>query len=387
MNKNIGILNEIKRGVPNRFGNMNPFHFEKFIGELFNDLGYQIEVTKSTGDFGADVLLVKDNIKTAVQVKRYGKENLVGVNEINQIIGGREYYRCDKAIIVTTSSFTKAAKKIADQTLVELWDWDKLLNEIKKVYMEGKNIYDFFDKENTMDTNEKEELHNNAQSENFLFQIEQIRENVETVYQNSNKKAGICTIVHIKMVNTTEQKIYVTIHMPIIITNIGNQIEAVASFAGTFTQGYVYPNANVPLIFSWYVDQIPSGRLIKNVIVKYQSEDGITKEKFVSPDSFTQIMNERKLELEIKPKSGCFIATAVYGTPLAPEINTLRDFRDNILLSSNTGEKFVYFYYRFSPPIANFISKHRLLKICIREFFINPSVKVVRLLNKVTNFQ
>ncbi|KKT19257.1 MAG: Restriction endonuclease [Parcubacteria group bacterium GW2011_GWB1_43_8] len=381
MNKNIGILNEIKRGVPNRFGNMNPFHFEKFIGELFNDLGYQIEVTKSTGDFGADVLLVKDNIKTAVQVKRYGKENLVGVNEINQIIGGREYYRCDKAIIVTTSSFTKAAKKIADQTLVELWDWDKLLNEIKKVYMEGKNIYDFFDKENTLDNNEKEELYNNAQSEIFLFQIEQIRENVETVHFNSNKAAGINTIVHIKMVNTTEQKIYVTMHMPIIITNIGNQIEAVASFAGTFTQGYVYPNANVPLIFSWYVDQIPSGRLIKNVIVKYQSEDGITKEKFVSPDSSTQITKERKL------KSGCFIATAVYGTPLAPEINTLRDFRDNILLSSKTGEKFVCFYYRFSPPIANFISKHRLLKICIREFFINPSVKVVRLLNKVTNFQ
>ena len=381
MNKNIGILNEIKRGVPNRFGNMNPFHFEKFIGELFNDLGYQIEVTKSTGDFGADVLLVKDNIKTAVQVKRYGKENLVGVNEINQIIGGREYYRCDKAIIVTTSSFTKAAKKIADQTLVELWDWDKLLNEIKKVYMEGKKIYDFFDKENTLDNNEKEELYNNAQSEIFLFQIEQIRENVETVHFNSNKAAGINTIVHIKMVNTTEQKIYVTMHMPIIITNIGNQIEAVASFAGTFTQGYVYPNANVPLIFSWYVDQIPSGRLIKNVIVKYQSEDGITKEKFVSPDSSTQITKERKL------KSGCFIATAVYGTPLAPEINTLRDFRDNILLSSKTGEKFVCFYYRFSPPIANFISKHRLLKICIREFFINPSVKVVRLLNKVTNFQ
>ena len=58
---------------------MNPFHFEKFIGELFNDLGYQTEVTKSTGDFGVDVLLVKDNIKTAVQVKRYGRENLVGV--------------------------------------------------------------------------------------------------------------------------------------------------------------------------------------------------------------------------------------------------------------------------------------------------------------------
>ena len=138
MKKNIGILDEIKRGIPNRFEEMNPFHFEKFIGELFNDLGYQTEVTKSTGDFGVDVLLVKDNIKTAVQVKRYGRENLVGVGDINQVIGGREYYKCDKAIIITTSTFTKAGKKLAEQTSVELWDWNKLLNEIKKYIWKGK---------------------------------------------------------------------------------------------------------------------------------------------------------------------------------------------------------------------------------------------------------
>jgi restriction system protein len=68
MKKDISILEEIKQGVPNRFSNMDPFHFEAFIGELFNDLGYQAEVTQSTGDFGADILLAKDDMKTAVQV-------------------------------------------------------------------------------------------------------------------------------------------------------------------------------------------------------------------------------------------------------------------------------------------------------------------------------
>lgn len=371
MKKNIGILDEIKQGIPNRFEKMNPFHFEKFIGELFNDLGYQTEVTKATGDFGADVLLVKDNIKTAVQVKRYGRENLVGVGEINQIIGGREYYRCDKAIIVTTSTFTKAAKKNAERTLVELWDWDKLLNEIKKVYMEGKDVYDFFDQEDTLDTSKKEETHKDTQNENFLFQIEQIREKAET-------KEGMMTIVYLKMANKTEQKIYVTIHMPIIITYIGSQIEAAYSFEGTFKEGYIYPNARVPLIFCWHTDQISSGKFIKNVIVKYHGQDEITKEEFVSADSSIKI---------VAPKHGCFIATAVYGTLLDPEVNTLRVFRDNILLSNNAGEKFVNFYYRFSPPIANFISKHSMFKTCIRKIFIAPFVKIAKLLNKRTDFQ
>lgn len=379
MKKNIGILDEIKQGIPSRFEKMNPFHFEKFIGELFNDIGYQTEVTKATGDFGADVLLVKDNIKTAVQVKRYSRENLVGVGEINQIIGGREYYRCDKAIIVTTSTFTKAAKKIAERTLVELWDWDKLLNEIKKVYMEGKDVYDFFDQEDTLDTSKKEETHNDTQNENFLFQIEQIREKAEM------KGGEMMTIVYLKMANKTEQKIYVTIHMPIIITYIGSQIEAASYLEGTFKEGYIYPNARVPLIFCWHADQISSGKFIKNVIVKYHGQDEITKEEFVSTDSSIKITGS---SIKIAaPKHGCFIATAVYGTSLAPEVNTLRVFRDNILLSNNAGEKFVNFYYRFSPPIANFISKHSMLKTCIRKIFVAPVVKIAKLLNKRTNFQ
>ena len=108
----------------------------------------------------------------------------------------------------------------------------------------------------------------------------------------------------------------------------------------------------------------------------------IIKEKFVSTDSSTKIAKGWSV-----PKPGCFIATAVYGTSLAPEINTLRVFRDNILLSNSIGKKFVHFYYRFSPPIANFISKHSILKTCIRKIFIAPSVNIAKLLNKRTNIQ
>jgi len=69
----------------------------------------------------------------------------------------------------------------------------------------------------------------------------------------------------------------------------------------------------------------------------------------------------------------CFIATAVYGSPLHPYVKVLRDYRDKYLLSSNIGRKCVDLYYRYSPQIAGFISKHKSLRIIAR-FYLLPFV-------------
>jgi len=65
-------------------------------------------------------------------------------------------------------------------------------------------------------------------------------------------------------------------------------------------------------------------------------------------------------------KSGCFIATAAYGTPMAQEIDVLRDFRDNRMLPTVVGKAFVQAYYRVSPPIAYLISRSETLKRAVR---------------------
>ena len=55
----------------------------------------------------------------------------------------------------------------------------------------------------------------------------------------------------------------------------------------------------------------------------------------------------------------CFIATAVYGSRDAPEVRTLRDFRDNILMQSSTGRVFVDLYYSGAGKrTADFIREH-----------------------------
>ena len=75
--------------------------------------------------------------------------------------------------------------------------------------------------------------------------------------------------------------------------------------------------------------------------------------------------------------SGCFIATAAYGTPLAQEIQVLRCFRDRRLDRSGLGRRIVALYYETSPPIADAISQSRLRRKIVR-MLLDPIVKVVR---------
>lgn len=62
----------------------------------------------------------------------------------------------------------------------------------------------------------------------------------------------------------------------------------------------------------------------------------------------------------------CFIATAAYGTPMTEEIQILRKFRDQCLLTNPLGQAFVDLYYTISPPIGDFITGHPSLKPIVR---------------------
>jgi subtilisin family serine protease len=64
--------------------------------------------------------------------------------------------------------------------------------------------------------------------------------------------------------------------------------------------------------------------------------------------------------------SGCFIATAAYGSPIARQVTILREFRDRFLLTNSIGKAFVSFYYTYSPPVADFIAKHANVKVFVR---------------------
>jgi hypothetical protein len=65
-------------------------------------------------------------------------------------------------------------------------------------------------------------------------------------------------------------------------------------------------------------------------------------------------------------KGPCFIASAVYGDPFAPEVNALRRFRDDRLRPYRPGRLTIMIYYRMSPPIASWLRKHKGISFIIR---------------------
>jgi hypothetical protein len=79
----------------------------------------------------------------------------------------------------------------------------------------------------------------------------------------------------------------------------------------------------------------------------------------------------------------CFIATAAYGTPMAEEIEILREFRDGYLLTNRPGTAFVDLYYRVSPPIAELITEHPSLKPIVRAGLL-PAVAISAMIVNTT---
>jgi hypothetical protein len=75
---------------------------------------------------------------------------------------------------------------------------------------------------------------------------------------------------------------------------------------------------------------------------------------------------------------GCFIATAAYGTDTAQQLDVLRAFRDQVLLKDPLGSRFVSLYYKTSPPIADYLAQHNLLRTVVREALLDPVVALTR---------
>ena len=83
---------------------------------------------------------------------------------------------------------------------------------------------------------------------------------------------------------------------------------------------------------------------------------------------------------------GCLIATATYGSELAPQVQQLRELRDNKLLQTESGtsfmESFNDFYYSFSPIIADYERENPVFKEIVK-ITITPMITSLSVLNYV----
>lgn len=109
--------------------------FEQFLGTLFRRFGYQVETTRYQSDYGADLVVKKDGLKTAVQAKRWTKR--VGVKAVQEAVAAKGYYGCDEALVVANRDFTRQAYVLARANKVELWNRGVLVEKLLAVRREA----------------------------------------------------------------------------------------------------------------------------------------------------------------------------------------------------------------------------------------------------------
>lgn len=120
------ILSFLTPSLANRLDRMEGREFEEWLVELFERAGYRVELTPASRDFGAD-LLIEDaqGYRIAIQAKRYG--SVVGLEAVQQVAAAVPFYGMDEGWVVTNSTYTEAAYRLAEPNQVRLIDRNELL--------------------------------------------------------------------------------------------------------------------------------------------------------------------------------------------------------------------------------------------------------------------
>ncbi len=113
------------------FYDLKPKDFEFLVASLYDQIGYETKLTKSSYDGGIDIFAEKKEIgqkeKLVIQCKRYITER-IGVQEIRNLLGVVTDIKATKGVLVTSSSFSREAQKFADSNpSIELIDCSNLI--------------------------------------------------------------------------------------------------------------------------------------------------------------------------------------------------------------------------------------------------------------------
>ena len=104
--------------------------FEFFIASILENLGYSVNVTKQTRDFGADIIIEKNLKRIVVQTKRYSKK--VSLSAIQEAYSSMIKYKATQSWVVTNNFFTQSAIELANTNNVVLIDRYKLIDLINQ---------------------------------------------------------------------------------------------------------------------------------------------------------------------------------------------------------------------------------------------------------------
>ena len=136
-------------------------------------------------------------------------------------------------------------------------------------------------------------------------------------------------------------------------------------------------------------------------IIHYDSQNVFTTLEFngtgthyltISESSYQNVQevsnsnDEIKEDLDESTGGGCLIATAAYGSEMAPQVQFLREIRDGKIMATESGTAFMtgfnQFYYSFSPAVADYERENPMFKEAVK-LTLTPLLTSLAILNYV----
>ena len=320
--------------LPSRFNNLSPAEFSSFMAFVFRTDGYEVEEIDKKGDTSANLIARKEGTSMVIKALRHHADYLVNVNEIQQAAAARTYYDTTQSWIITTSSFTKEARKEADAQDIELWDWETFYQALSQLFFEGKSHFDFV---------ESTPPEINAEMSDPELKLKakwQPEEGIGSEWYN----------LDITVTNPSDRNIYIHLDLPALIDPKKNQVSADQWAINEFVAGIIYSGASIRTNALFKASRLgerpPGGKIMLTV-----------HERTDPPSTY-------HLSAKLKG-SACYFVTYCYGYN-SVEYHSMIRFRDEILSLTWAGRLLISFYYLISPLLIRWALRSPLFETVIR---------------------
>lgn len=129
-------LESIRNSSLEKLRDIDPYEFEKIVGNLFRKLGYKVEQTPKSNDKGKDLILIKKGQKFLVECKRYSSSNLVGRPELQKFFAAIIEDKAELGYFVTSSDFASTSKSYIKDIghKIKLINGSELINMMKAAF-------------------------------------------------------------------------------------------------------------------------------------------------------------------------------------------------------------------------------------------------------------
>ena len=122
---------------PQKLFSIDPRYFEELMASIYADMEYEVTLTKRTGDGGRDIIALSRknylSLKLIIECKRYARHRKVTVSQVRALFGVMTDENVTKALLATTSGFTRQAREFAQRNVwkLDLADHDDILRMIR----------------------------------------------------------------------------------------------------------------------------------------------------------------------------------------------------------------------------------------------------------------